>query len=388
VAHSSDSNYRQYLSYGNHRMLPAQLAQFDKVVIKESKRAYVILANRPLSLFTYNCHVTSYGVAVKPAKKDRPFSDASFHPTETSVGVNDGTDKDDELPVEFQLSELRFLTEVYTYRISFPDEEVYIGDDDILSAFKHLLNNLYLVGMLAFIVAHHMGFNTAQTLGGTTSPPILRILSSGQKISSPDTFTSNRIPRAELPPTFPPLDMAPLPSHSDIHQFAQVYRDSKNPGIITDNGTITPPGYNHHVDDNMYCAIAPTLHQTVSASILSLYMLLGTPNHLTVAAQFNTWRFSTRFAPQSGLDTKSSAVTWSSPITTASSRLACVLTWPNVSTRFLRANLRQHHGRTAHRSPLTAPSPTPTRSPRLPERFRKPSGTVDRPLRRSRPQLR
>ena len=283
VAHSSDSNYRQYLSYGNHKMLPAQLAQIDKVLIKESKRGYVILANRLLSLFTYNCHVTPYGVAVKPGKKDRPFSDASFHPTETSVGVNDWTNKDDELPVEFQLSELRFLTEVYNYRISFPDEEIYIGDDDIQSAFKHLLNNLNLAGMLAFIVGHHMGFNTAQTFGGTTSPANFEYLARARKFLARHLYLQQDTTRRAAP-YVPPLEMAPPPSQSDIHQFAHAYRDSRNPGIITDKGTITPPGYNHHVDDNMYCAIATTLHQTVSASILSLYMLLGTPNHLTVDA--------------------------------------------------------------------------------------------------------
>ena len=283
IATSSDTNYREYLSYGNHKMLPPQLALLDKVLVKESKRGHVVLASNVLSLYTYNCHVTPYGVAVKEGKNDRPFSDASFRPTDHAMAVNDWTNKDDDLPVEFQLSERRFLTELYNYRISYPNEEIYIGDDDIQGAFKWVLLNTNLVGMHAFIVKGHMGFNTSQTFGGTTSPANYEYIARARKYMARHLYTLDDV-IAQASPYVPPLETAPPPSRYDINMFALATKDSRNPGIVSEDGLTAPPGYNPYVDDTLYCSIAPNLLRTVSASILSIYKILGTPNPLTLDA--------------------------------------------------------------------------------------------------------
>jgi hypothetical protein len=272
-----------YMGYGNHKMLPPQLALLDKVLIKESKRGYVILASNLLSMFTYNCHVTPYGVAVKPGKKDRPFSDASYRPSDWATGVNDWTNKDDDLPVEFQLSERRFFRELYNYRISFPDQELYLCDDDIQGAFKWLLYNPNLVGMHAFLVGNHMGFNTSQTFGGTTSPANFEYVARARKYVARHLYNQPDIV-TQAAPYVPTLETAPPPSPMEVNQFAQAHVDSKNPGKITMDEPIPTPEYNPYVDDTMYCSTAPNLLRAVSASILSIYTILGTPNDLTIDA--------------------------------------------------------------------------------------------------------
>jgi hypothetical protein len=86
VAHSTDENYRDYRTYGNHRMLPPQYEKLRQSLVKEETRGFLFLTHNLLSQFVYNCHtITPYGVVVKPGKKDRPFSDGSFHPKFASI---------------------------------------------------------------------------------------------------------------------------------------------------------------------------------------------------------------------------------------------------------------------------------------------------------------
>jgi hypothetical protein len=132
VASSTEENYQLYCKYGNH---PGEEANMEtsiyKALVKEDKKGYIILANHLLTHFTYNAHYTPYGVVIKEGKKDRPFADTSFRPTETAMCVNDWTNKLHELPVVFQHSELLFFQEIYNLRISFPQEDIFLGDDDI-----------------------------------------------------------------------------------------------------------------------------------------------------------------------------------------------------------------------------------------------------------------
>ena len=69
-------------------------------------------------MFTYNCHVTPLRGRSEAWKEGQTISDASYRPSDWATGVNDWTNKDEDLPVEFQLSECLFFREVYNYGIS------------------------------------------------------------------------------------------------------------------------------------------------------------------------------------------------------------------------------------------------------------------------------
>ena len=166
VAHSSEANYVAYRDYGNHRMLPPQLEKLRLSLVKEETRGFILLAHNILSRFIYNCHITPYGVVVKPGKKDRPFLDASFHPGLESMGINDWTSKEDELPVIFPASETAYYKELYNLRITYPQDDLVQGDDDVQGVFKHLRIHPNLVGMHAFLYDSNLGFNTSQIFGG------------------------------------------------------------------------------------------------------------------------------------------------------------------------------------------------------------------------------
>jgi len=75
----------------------------------------------------------------------------------------------------------------------------------------------------------------------------------------------------------PPLRFTPEPTQAERDLFVQANADVDNPGVIRPDGTRRPPTYNHHVDDNLYADIRSSFKQTVAASILALYMVLGFP---------------------------------------------------------------------------------------------------------------
>jgi hypothetical protein len=281
VAHSTDANYSAYRTYGNHRMLPPQYEKLRQSLIKEETRGFLFLAHNLLSQFVYNCHITPYGVVVKPGKKDRPFSDGSFHPQFDSMGINDWTSKGDELPVIFPASEKAYYKEIYNLRITYPTDEIVQGDDDVQGAFKHLRINPNLVGMHAFVFDSVIGFNTSQIFGGETCPLNWEIVArSRQQIAQHLFETPNIITRAA--PFLPTLDFAAPPSPQEISQFASAVRDSKNPGSpVPTHGFGPSPGFFHHVDDNMYATLRGSMARALSASVISLYELLGYPNPLT-----------------------------------------------------------------------------------------------------------
>ena len=52
-----------------------------------------------------------------------------------------------------------------------------------------------------------------------------------------------------------------------------------NPGVLDAQGNCLPPQFDHYVDDDTYADIAKKMILTVSASVLSLWILLGFPDN-------------------------------------------------------------------------------------------------------------
>ena len=55
-------------------------------------------------------------------------------------------------------------------RITYPNEPIFIGDDDVKNAFRLIKNNPAVVGMYCFVGHGLMGFSTGMTFGDNYSP--------------------------------------------------------------------------------------------------------------------------------------------------------------------------------------------------------------------------
>jgi hypothetical protein len=80
------------------------------------------------------------------------------------------TNKANEPPLYFPRTLKEFFTWIWNLRISYPNEETYIGDDNATGAFRHVKYNPNLVAVHSSIVDNWLLMSTGQTFGDTTYP--------------------------------------------------------------------------------------------------------------------------------------------------------------------------------------------------------------------------
>jgi hypothetical protein len=103
---------------------------------KEDARENIFTVHRALGLFVPHINYTPQGILVKPGKKDRLINDSSFQLTPSAIPYNAFTDKNLEPCITFGPAFVTLLTDIYNYRISFPQSEIYLAADDITGAFR------------------------------------------------------------------------------------------------------------------------------------------------------------------------------------------------------------------------------------------------------------
>jgi hypothetical protein len=125
------------LAHGNHKTIEQDWERTEKTVRKDAQRGYNIHMDAELVHFIPNLHLTPQGIAnlEDPFKKDRPFFDSTFRPSLDSSAINDWTSKDNEPPTSFPTALEVFAEFLWNLRISYPNEEIYLGDDDICGFF-------------------------------------------------------------------------------------------------------------------------------------------------------------------------------------------------------------------------------------------------------------
>jgi hypothetical protein len=276
-AEASHANFQEYLAYGNHSSMDEEPEMTLRTLIKESSRGYCLLFDRRMVHFTLNCHLTPNGLIdiSNPYKNPRPVFDSSFRPKAWCSGINDWTTKTTEPPLHFGLSFMKAITWLYNMRISYPHDEIYPADDDVSGAFRHGKYNPNVVAMHSCVIQGRMVCATGSTFGDNTSPGNFEPIADARKELAINLWPNKDT--VELArPYLPPIKLAPPPTAAEVAQFVPAESDALNPGVFV-NGRRLPPQFDHHVDDNLYADVGEHLLQTVSASVLALYYILGFP---------------------------------------------------------------------------------------------------------------
>jgi hypothetical protein len=276
---SSEKNFNQFLAYGNHKTIEQDWERTEKTVRKDAQRGYNIHMDAELVRFIPNLHLTPQGIAnlEDPFKKDRPFFDSTFRPSLDSFAINDWTSKDNEPPISFPTALEVFAEFLWNLRISYPNEEIYLGDDDICGFFRHGKYNPNLVAMHSFILRDSLFMHTSQTFGDCTSVHNSEPMAQARKQRAQFLWhKSNTVQEAK--PYLPEITLSPKPTQEESASFAQASKDKKHSGVFDEAGNRIPPPFQHYIDDNPYADVRKYVHQMVSASILALYDVLGYPN--------------------------------------------------------------------------------------------------------------
>lgn len=170
--YSSNENFQQYRHYGNHSSCDIHKEKFKQVMLKDSRRGNTLLLDSKLLMFIPHLHLTPQGLVdvENKWKSDRPVFDSTFRPQIWCTAINDWVDKSTEGEVYFSGSFIRLITSIWNMRITYPDQPIYIGDDDVKNAFRLIKNNPAVVGMHGFVGHGLLGLSTGMTFGDNYSP--------------------------------------------------------------------------------------------------------------------------------------------------------------------------------------------------------------------------
>ena len=236
-------------------------------MVKDSKRGNTILLDPDILNFVPYLHLTPQAmVDIESKWKDeRPVFDSSFHPEIWSEGINDWINKETEGDVYFPENWIAFLIDIWNFRISYPEEPLYLGDDDIKNAFRLIKINPFLVGMHAYVGCGVLALNTGMTFGNTNSPA---------NFDRPATARSQHARwlwknegedcvylQAEALRT-----VELMPQMSDV-KYGKANQDSLNQGKFDDEGNRKSPDYRGWVDDHFFVDTEQYFHRTIACSL-------------------------------------------------------------------------------------------------------------------------
>lgn len=277
---ATEANFQAFYQYGNHSTVDKEPTKTYKALLKDAKRGYVLPFDKRVIPYVLNCHVTPQGMVdlEKPNKKPRPIFDSTFRPEPWCSAINDWTTKDTEKEVLCAYAEIEFMTWLWNLRITYPDRDLFIGDDDVSGAFRWLKYHPNLVAMHTSVQAGYGVFNTGGTFGDNTTPSNWDGLADSRRhvaqwhwLHDPNVVSSAK-------QYLPQLQFATQPrTMTNTVQYAMATADAIHKGVLDDNGQRIPPSYDHHVDDNLYADVQEYMPRTVSSSVISLYEIIGYP---------------------------------------------------------------------------------------------------------------
>lgn len=134
-ATNSKENFMTYLRYGNHHSIASNLSKVMKTMNKETKKCFSIRFPACIATFCQNCHVTPSGLIIKPGKNDCLIFDGSFLPNWSSISINQMQSPKFNPKIVYSTALLCHLERIYNLCISYPDEDIYLFDDNVLDAF-------------------------------------------------------------------------------------------------------------------------------------------------------------------------------------------------------------------------------------------------------------
>jgi hypothetical protein len=275
-AESTDANFGHYYAYGNHKTILEDVPKTKKAMTKDVRRGYNIVMDQRLALLIPHMHVTPIGMVdlAKIYKEPRPIFDSTFRVHPSSMAINDWVDPANEPEIHFPKSFLALCIWLYNLRISYPDQEIYVADDDVSGAFRHGKYHPNLVALHACVLFGFLFMSTGQTFGDSPSPANFEPMARArQQYAQYLWYQADTLLRASK--YMPVLQFQAPPSDTSI--FFQSTADSLNQGVFNRDGTRRSPTYDHHVDDNIYGDVKEFLPLGVAASILALYLILGYP---------------------------------------------------------------------------------------------------------------
>jgi hypothetical protein len=278
-AESTDANLRNAAAYGNHPSLAVEPEKTRKAMVKDAGPGWISFFDRRMLLFTLNAHVSPLGITDlnHPYKNPRIFYDASFRPSDYGFTVNDWVKLENEPELIFGIAFMVAVTWIWRLRACYPATEIVLSDNDVASCFRRIGHHPDCASVMLFVWGIYLYVYTRLSFGGNYCPPnweslaIARMQVALHLYQQHDTI-------AKAAPHLPPITFAGPPTADEIAAFTPANLDEVNTSVFARDGSRLPPPMPMHVDDALCAEVVDRFLLMMSASVLSLYMVLGFPN--------------------------------------------------------------------------------------------------------------
>jgi len=274
VATSSRENFLTYWRYGNHSTLEKNMEKVRKVMNKEDRNCYLIPLPCWMTRFIPHLHVTPQGLIVKPGKNDRLVFDGSIKLNWNSHPVNSMTHVKYEPEVTFGQALPKHLIRIWNLRISYPEKDILLWDDDATGAFRQCKLHPDIAQVFSFIIEQLLFVPCGNTFGSNTSPANWEPVRRAREALAQKLFSDSSL-IAKHKEYIARVMFCPPPSASVV--FTQAFPDSIHTGVRQADGTPVNTPHNMYVDDNLIAEIPARMKQAMAASIEALFILMGFP---------------------------------------------------------------------------------------------------------------
>ena len=278
IGHTTASQRKASREYGNHPSMKANSLKVKKAMNKEEKNKFVMVMPIWLERFIPHLHLTPQGILIRKGKKDRIFSDNSFLISPEAACTNQFTFPHCETELEYGSAFTRHLTQIYNLRVTYPKEEIFLFDDDVSGAFKHIKYHPDIAAAHSFKLDKSLYIPLGSTFGSNVSPQEFEVIAKA------------RVRKAEELQTLPcmkeieerhkeliNLIKFPADAFKCENKITPATADKVNKGVLL-NGKRGPTKNTMFVDDNLMADTWEYLKPALAASAEALFMLLDYPN--------------------------------------------------------------------------------------------------------------
>jgi len=182
-----------------------------------------------------------------------------------------------ELPLLYGNTMIRHLTRIYNLRISYPTEIIYLFDDDIAAAFRHVKYNLFVAGAFSYVANDTLIIPTSQTFGSNSSPSNFECIAHARAWLSTSLSNSTQCHLLDKHKKYLDMVIWGLPKDTDPTCITTTcIKDDINKGVLRDGIPPNTPHYTY-VDDTLYADIYKRMPQAQAASCEGCFEILGSP---------------------------------------------------------------------------------------------------------------
>ena len=270
-------NKHSVLCRGNQQTFLEYPAVTAKAMNKEEKNSHVLPFRSWVVHFSPYCRATPQGIREKYGKF-RVIFDSSTQFTPDEVVLNHVTPTDQEAPIDFGTAKRKLLTNIYNWRVSFPEEVIYLALADITACFRFPRISADVTGAFGFLAESFYFISSSHVFGSNTSASSWEAFR--RAIQNLITVLSQRddltIKHKDL------LDALRWVEEYTEHTrpvLVRAFPCDINPGVISPDGKLTPMTANIYVDDILAAAaLREKMLRLLAAVIEAIFLVCGEPD--------------------------------------------------------------------------------------------------------------